>query len=580
MDNGVWTRTTNPIMSHVGRAYVAPCSVKIGPHHVEINDCIYDANGDWRPEYSRNGGSRGDGMRSVGTPRIDIEREHAVLLPGKALYIGNVFSQYGHFITETLSRLWSDCGQFSHLIAFPIARYPMSGLLDYHRFFFNKLGIDEQKIIFPDRLIQCEDLYVPEQLWVVNSHANRAMQSVYAQIQLSVTSAHVEKVFLSRSAGLSSRLKNMLEVETVFAQRGFEIVYPELIPIDEQLSLYKGADVLAGFSGSAMHNCIFSEKGATLIEIGDTRARNAFLPMQAIANELSGIKAERYAFDEDGGECINVDKMTRWLNLRLPLETRGSGHTVLKKEADMQDMVTMTPKTKRDYSTRVARVQSLLDLYDQPRYLEIGVSEGATFNHVRAQRKVAVDPQFLFDLNVERAKDDTAEFLEITSDAYFAQLDESEKFDVIFLDGLHTYSQTLRDFCNAITVLSPGGAIIIDDVMPCSYAASLSSPTVASRLRQQLGDKNAAWMGDVYRVVFFIDSFFKQFKILTSYGDNLVQSVAFRGKGRSEGKNFSAAEVADLPFESVFAERQFYGLTPFAQILDQLRELHELSAQG
>jgi predicted O-methyltransferase YrrM len=60
------------------------------------------------------------------------------------------------------------------------------------------------------------------------------------------------------------------------------------------------------------------------------------------------------------------------------------------------------------------------------------------------------------------------------SDIYFGELASSdEKFDVIVLDGLHTFEQTLRDLLNSEAYLKPNGVVIIDDVMPNSYQASL-----------------------------------------------------------------------------------------------------------
>lgn len=43
-------------------------------------------------------------------------------------------------------------------------------------------------------------------------------------------------------------------------------------------------------------------------------------------------------------------------------------------------------------------VQSILALFEAPRYLEIGVQMGETFFPVTAPAKVAADPQFVFDV--------------------------------------------------------------------------------------------------------------------------------------------------------------------------------------
>ena len=80
-----------------------------------------------------------------------------------------------------------------------------------------------------------------------------------------------------------------------------------------------------------------------------------------------------------------------------------------------------------------------------------------TFNAIQASRKVAVDPRFRFKVAEARSGDaPEAEFHEVPSDEYFGRIaDPDERFHVIFLDGLHTLEQTLRDFTNALEFLAP-----------------------------------------------------------------------------------------------------------------------------
>ena len=39
-------------------------------------------------------------------------------------------------------------------------------------------------------------------------------------------------------------------------------------------------------------------------------------------------------------------------------------------------------------------------------------------------------------------------------------------FDIIFLDGLHNYEQTIKDINNALKFLNEKGAIIVHDCLP------------------------------------------------------------------------------------------------------------------
>ena len=219
---------------------------------------------------------------------------------------------------------------------------------------------------------------------------------------------------------------------------------------------------------------------------------------------------------------------------------------------------------------RAAVVNALLSLYSNPGYLEIGVARGLTFDAVRAGRKVAVDPRFKFDPAAARAANPAAAYHQVTSDEYFGSIAQpDETFEVIYLDGLHTLEQTLRDLLNALAHLVPGGVILIDDVIPSSYPASLRSRDEWIALTAAVGLKRP-WMGDVYRLVFFIETFFQQLTFRT-VSENHGQLVVWR-ECRNAVPDRRVAEIARLPYAQVILNREVFRLAPLAEILELCRE--------
>lgn len=169
-------------------------------------------------------------------------------------------------------------------------------------------------------------------------------------------------------------------------------------------------------------------------------------------------------------------------------------------------------------------VQTVVDRYNGASYLEIGVSTGETFNQVRARRKVAVDPAFGFS---PPPNNPSVQYHSVASDKYFGNQELFELFDVIFLDGLHTFEQTLRDFTNSIDRLNRGGLIVIDDVLPNHWYASIRDYQTSILVRDALKIQDRSWMGDTYRLVFFLKSFFQQYDYAT-VADNHGQLVVWR----------------------------------------------------
>ena len=165
------------------------------------------------------------------------------------------------------------------------------------------------------------------------------------------------------------------------------------------------------------------------------------------------------------------------------------------------------------------RLNAVLQHLAGNRYLEIGVARGATFFQVEAGYKVAVDPRFRFDPG-ERKEHRQETYHPLTSDEYFTQaIGQSDPFDLIFLDGLHTYPQTLRDFLSSMAIAHERTIWLIDDTVPTSAIAADPDLQRVRRVRSRLDEaEDETWMGDVFKVVAFIDSFLPQFTCLTTEG--------------------------------------------------------------
>ena len=127
-------------------------------------------------------------------------------------------------------------------------------------------------------------------------------------------------------------------------------------------------------------------------------------------------------------------------------------------------------------------------------YLEIGVNAGDTFVNVHGMnRKIAVDPLFRFD--TASYSDAGTEYVTDTSDTYFETLAVGNRFDVIFLDGLHTFEQTYRRPGNALLHSHPNTIILIDDTLPSDAYSAIKDPADASApgARGDHGTGSLAW---------------------------------------------------------------------------------------
>jgi hypothetical protein len=182
-------------------------------------------------------------------------------------------------------------------------------------------------------------------------------------------------------------------------------------------------------------------------------------------------------------------------------------------------------KNSGTHSSR--RINVLLERLACKKYLEVGVAEGSTFFAVStAVDKTAVDPRFRFD--AAPLKNATTHFFEMPSDDYFTALPRGTQFDLMFIDGLHTFEQTFRDFCNSLSCCHPRTAWIIDDTLPNDIYSAWPQQTEAVNLRkEEHGGNDMSWHGDVFKLVFAIHDFFPMFSYATINTEGNPQTLVW-----------------------------------------------------
>ena len=137
------------------------------------------------------------------------------------------------------------------------------------------------------------------------------------------------------------------------------------------------------------------------------------------------------------------------------------------------------------YKSRAELINSIIqkEKWDNPEYLEIGVWTGETFKQILTTKKDGIDPE-------QYCVCDSVNY-KMTSDEFFEN-HIKKKYDIIFIDGLHTAYQVSKDIYNSINNIIDGGWIVIDDVFP------------HSEYEQERLDlrKQGAQTGDVWKAVY------------------------------------------------------------------------------
>jgi methyltransferase family protein len=195
----------------------------------------------------------------------------------------------------------------------------------------------------------------------------------------------------------------------------------------------------------------------------------------------------------------------------------------------------------------------LRGLPDAHRYLEIGVEKGYTLENVDVAARWAVDPNPQFDLSRLPRK---VTFFRGTSDEFFEQLAPDVSFDVVFLDGLHTFEQTGKDLVHALAHLHHG-AVLIDDTVPSDAASATPDRQASLALRAGLGAEMGLWHGDVWKLVVCIARHHPELAYRTVVGSENPQTLVWQkepGAAIAEPSAAALSEIAALDYSAVFAD--------------------------
>ena len=124
---------------------------------------------------------------------------------------------------------------------------------------------------------------------------------------------------------------------------------------------------------------------------------------------------------------------------------------------------------------RIEIINGLIKKNNYKNYLELGVQAGHCFRAIECENKTGVDPD-----------KGSAATIHKLSDEFFN--DNKEKFDIIFIDGLHHAEQVEKDILNSLACLSEGGTIVMHDCLPTS-----------KRMQEIPLQEQNEWTGDTWR---------------------------------------------------------------------------------
>lgn len=202
-------------------------------------------------------------------------------------------------------------------------------------------------------------------------------------------------------------------------------------------------------------------------------------------------------------------------------------------------------------TTASTRINIIADKFKFSTYLEIGIRKGNTFTKIALPHKTGVDPEFAFDIDTHKSP--LISYFPTTSDVFFSNFPrnlahppynyrEKFSFDIIYIDGLHTFEQSYRDFKNSIPFSHDKTVWIFDDTVPSDPWSALPDQEVSFKFREMAGVSGHPWHGDVYKTIFAIHDFHKDFSYATQIDVGNPQTIVWKSNTVQRQQFFSNIE--------------------------------------
>lgn len=225
---------------------------------------------------------------------------------------------------------------------------------------------------------------------------------------------------------------------------------------------------------------------------------------------------------------------------------------------------------------RISLINLLLAEIKGGSYLEIGVRDGKTISKIVSKSKVGVDPAYNLkrDLALKEVMGlNNFKLFKQTSDVFFKN--EAKKVfpygvDLVFIDGLHNYEQSLRDVINSLKFLNPNGFLVLHDCNPKgaaqAYPIQNSYNEVIEVLRNEgIEGWTGEWNGDVWKTIVHLRAFHPELNVRTIDADQGLGVISFGqnenllqvGKDQLDNAGFELLENNRIEFLGLISVNDF-----------------------
>lgn len=284
------------------------------------------------------------GAYEVGEDAIETRHEQVV-------FGGVLYDHFGHALIDSLTRMWylaehPECGKIAFL------RFPYEGFLRSHfdpMLFIGLFGIPADRVEIIDAPTRFDAVIVPDEAFHCFAGHFPEFGPSLRKVAESLPPANTpKKVYLSHcaverglvAAGQGRHVINEEYYEGFFARRGFEVVYPEQLPLEQQVQVVHNADEIVMTIGTLSHLLLFAKQDVKATVL----VRHEPMFVQANIDQAAGIEpfyvdaaSNPLPIDHAHGPCLMMPNRF----FRRYLDARGIAYDEGELDLDGKDELVM-----------------------------------------------------------------------------------------------------------------------------------------------------------------------------------------------------------------------------------------------
>ncbi len=255
-------------------------------------------------------------------------------LKKRCVFGGYVFLHFGHFLLESLSRVWAlDPGECDTIIWC----HPQKGVgfTELQLKILSILDLDKCNHVFSNEILLVEELILPEAGYRIQNYFNQQHMKKLGKLPPSPIITG-KKIWLSRAKQLDKGgWVNEKSIEDILEAKGWIIYTPEDHSVADQIADISSSERIAGSEGSAFHSIIlcsalesridifsrgydFNDNYATIGVAKKLRQYLHVSPVNSTSTKLASVRLEltqpEYIID-----CLSKDENTLVTNKPIPL---------------------------------------------------------------------------------------------------------------------------------------------------------------------------------------------------------------------------------------------------------------------